>query len=48
MYLCYAGPLPGATVGSAWTEWDRPAPRAWVAQVLWQALASVDDFPLPR
>ncbi len=37
IYHHYAGTIPAAPVGDAWNQ---PAPRAWVAQVLYQALQS--------
>ena len=39
-YTHYAGRIANVTVPANSTEWNLPAPRAWVAQVLYQALLS--------
>ena len=40
-YVSYAGPAPGTTRATPWDGpegWEKDASRAWVAQLLWQAL----------
>jgi subtilisin family serine protease len=39
-FVKYAGAIPGQPVNQPWAGWNTSGPRAWTAQVLWQALDS--------